>query len=99
MEPPLILVEGFWTAWNPWDTCLGICDSDATRFRTRSFTGGDMPCSGNATEEEACAGEIFITLQPQKEALVHKVARFHCLPLSLLQLKAHGAIGMPGVHA
>ena len=52
-----LLVEGLWSAWDPWGACLGTCDSDAKRNRTRSFTGGKIPCSGNPSEEGSCTGE------------------------------------------
>ena len=51
-----ISVEGLWSTWDPWGGCTGTCDSDAKRNRTRNFSGGNMPCSGNATEEGSCTG-------------------------------------------
>ena len=49
-------VEGSWTTFNPWGTCLGTCDTDAKRNRTRNFSGGNMPCSGIATDVQSCLG-------------------------------------------
>lgn len=60
-----ISVEGLWTTWDPWGTCLGTCDSDAKKNRTRSFTGGNMPCSGDATHEGSCTGVSLITKNPK----------------------------------
>ena len=45
-----ISVEGVWGAWGPYGTCSGACDSTASHSRTRNYTGGTMPCQGNATE-------------------------------------------------
>ena len=55
----IYLVEGLWSAWDPWGTCYGICDSDAERNRTRRFSNGTMPCNENATEVESCSGTLF----------------------------------------
>ena len=52
----LSLVEGLWSTWDPWSTCHGTCDNDAKHNRSRSFVGGNIPCSGNATEEGSCTG-------------------------------------------
>ena len=52
----LSLVEGSWSTWDHWSACHGTCDNDAKHNRSRSFVGGNMPCSGNATEERSCTG-------------------------------------------
>ena len=48
--------EGSWSAWNHWGTCLGTCNFDAKRNRTRSFTNGTIPCTGNSTDTGSCSG-------------------------------------------
>ena len=60
-----ISVEGLWSPWDPWGGCAGTCDSDAKRNRTRNFSGGNMPCSGNVIEEGSCTGVPQITENPQ----------------------------------
>ena len=53
-----ISVEGTWSIWGPFGVCSGTCDITATHNRTRNYTGGTMPCAGNATEVAiGCQGE------------------------------------------
>ena len=54
--PSINLVEGSWSTWNSWDTCMGTCNLDAKRNRTRSFTNGTTPCTGNSTDTGSCSG-------------------------------------------
>ena len=57
----VLLVEGTWGIWGPYGNCSGICDSTATHNRARNFTGGTMPCTGNATEVAiGCQGETIL---------------------------------------
>ena len=57
-------VEGQWGNWNPWGPCTGACDSNATQSRTRNFTGGVKPCTGNATEDMiGCSGKVVRQIQ------------------------------------
>ena len=54
-------VEGAWTVWGPYGICTGTCDSTAMHNRTRNYTGGTMPCTGNDTEVTiGCHGEALI---------------------------------------
>ena len=50
-------VEGTWSSWDPWGTCSGLCDSNATHSRMRNFTGGTIPCNGSDIETGSCKGE------------------------------------------
>ena len=53
-----ISVEGTWGSWGPFGVCSGTCDITATHNRTRNYTGGTMPCAGNAIEVAiGCPGE------------------------------------------
>ena len=56
-------VEGTWTVWGPYGVCTGTCDSTAMHNRTRNYTEGIMPCSGNDTEVTiGCNGEAILQL-------------------------------------
>ena len=55
-----LLVEGTWGIWGPFGVCTGACDSTATHNRTRNYTGGIMPCAGNAMDVAiGCQGETL----------------------------------------
>ena len=45
------VVEGVWSGWATWSSCSS---GQSTRSRTKSHTGGVLPCSGNVTETESC---------------------------------------------
>ena len=53
------LVEGLWSTWGAWSSCSG---SQVTRSRTRSHTGGVMPCSGIDTESGPCCLNPILTI-------------------------------------
>ena len=56
-------MEGTWTVWGPYGVCTGTCDSTAMHNRTRNYTGGIMPCTGNDTEVTiGCHGEAILQL-------------------------------------
>ena len=53
-------MEGTWSVWGAWSSCSGT-----QLTRTRNYTGGVMPCFGNATETETCclAPNLTITFE------------------------------------
>ena len=53
-------MEGTWSVWGAWSSCSGT-----QLTRTRNYTGGVMPCFGNATETESCclAPNLTITFE------------------------------------
>ena len=53
------LVEGIWSTWNAWSSCTG---GQTTRSRTRSHTGGVLPCSGTDTESGPCCLNPTLTI-------------------------------------
>ena len=65
---------------------MGTCDNDAKRNRTRSFTNGTTPCTGNSTEVGSCSGAPLTKINDEAKML----------NLFNLKLKAHGQHGTLG---
>ena len=59
----MYLVEGLWSTWGAWSSCSG---NQVTRSRTRSHSGGVLPCSGINTESEPCCVNPTLTVTYQQ---------------------------------
>lgn len=58
--PLLFIVDGGWTPWSSFSSCLYICGSSQSN-RSRTCTNpnpqyGGKTCSGDASESQSCTG-------------------------------------------